>query len=542
MSAFDQFQDKIIETQSLSGVTYTTGADGQPFRIAYISPGSILNPFMEGPGLPVKYDIENAPGGQVKFYTNVAKIDPTEPTFVYAHGWTDNAIPNGTSIKTNDLWNAYTTVYGQGIDARANVIFVDWSTLAKSQGGETKEPTWEATVTKQVGEVVAQALELSGADISQTTLVGHSLGSFVVGAAANALSSFQKVSALVALDTAATNPLFPEYDIDARNGVQRTSNPFDTTPNNDKPYDFTLKIANDTFSYTVLDYGADLGSLASNEARAGTANHAYLIAYTPMDVPLLSIGPAVSNYHNGVVTAYADLILKSQGKNSEIFNPPSELSNIHFNANGSVNQNGNFDGILVAAQPWITDPKMFADVGVIGWADSLNKPNIYGTSANDVMFYDRFDQSQPQAANLYGGLGNDLIGANAKGTVSSPGIDEFSGGVGADIFYFGHIKNGIAVDPFLDPNKSGNLSYAVIKDFNAAENDKINFVWTASNMKHAYETIDKYGAGMAFYANSNDLVAFVSGMSNEAYASAIASGLINYGAARVNLDDLLMYG
>lgn len=543
-----EFSSENRHAISIDGLTYI-GKDGfnQPFKMALLKDGSTANAASFS---LIKLETKDITDGRVTFNSNVDYIDPTKPTFVYTHGWTDNGkIDNSAdaSFKSKLIYNTFVQKYG----SNANVIIVDWQNLAANRdpAEKSKEPTYESTVTKQVGEVVADALIRSGVDLNKTTLIGHSLGSFVMGAAANQIlqETGSRVGELVALDTAAGNPLFPEYDIDARNGITRGVY--------DAPYDFTTTIAQKTTSFTVMDSDGwvvgDASSMASNSARAATAQNAYLVGYVPLEDPNLAgkNGPAeVSNYHNGVVSAYADLVSKGNLDPSTIITKP-----VAYNSEGNIDLSGRFDGIIATNQPWIGNASepvsgtgtSFRSPLTMGWVyNEASYPELYGTPSNDTLFFSKLFNSV-KGVKLFGGAGADLIGGDGQ-------IDEYTGGSGPDTFFFSFIKDGKAVNAYMDGSGSANDMHAILMDFNAKD-DFIQFGYKSDQIKYELASKfnngvfnkdfdNKYGSdGVVMYSTiggKNDVIAYVLNATVAQIDDAVSAGHIIFNKT-VNLDQLL---
>lgn len=539
---FDQDLIGAAPTQ-LNGLRYINhDGYGEPFVMA-VPNGSNL-----GSKISLPTPAISAVNGEVSFKVN-GDFNPLLDTYVYAHGWTDNARVDETgSIKAKLVYDAYVTKYGTGSSKTANIVMANWESLAASTRDpldSTSEPTFESSVTKQVGEVVADALIQAGADINKTTLIGHSLGSFVVGSAANeiVLRTGMKVKELVALDTAATNPFFPEYDIDARNGYDRSL----LFGSGDAPYDFTDAIATHTTSYTVIDsfgFGNSIGNMSGasgNNDRASTADSAYLVAYISSDIGYFDLAPA-SPYHNGVVAAYADLVTKGD-LNPGLSN--SALENKHFNDYGSISPTGAWDGVLAVNRPWLQDNVIsYLPPKSIGWVSDVVNPTIYGSSGNDVLFFDQFNTENRVGATLVGGLGNDFIGAS-----TGSGVDHYRGDLGNDTFFFGFTKNQGTVLPYLDGSSFLNRgvdAYGIVDDFSLVD-DTITFGW-ARNLISISSGNDfstgtfggsklsaLYGDGVAFSASNGDLVAYIKGIDVAQAQSEISAGSIVF-STLTNLD------
>jgi pimeloyl-ACP methyl ester carboxylesterase len=482
---------------------------------------------VDGKGLPfrsampslIRKQVEDRPEGVVEFFANKIILDRKQKTFVYIHGWKDNGRVDADGAATTQLvFNRLQEAYGNSV----NIVSVNWQTLALIDPSPLSfDPGYEASVTKQVGEVVADALIRAGVDINRVILSGHSLGSFVAAAAANELKlrTGLKVRKLIALDTAATNPLWPEYDIDARNGFERS---FFTEA--DRPYDFTTDLAQATLSYTVVD-DIDLGSLASNIKRAATAQKAYLVAYVPSDYSLLNTADSAALYHSGVVAAFTDLVVKRNLA-------PMGRAARRFNEDGIPTDNGSFSGLVLAPQPWITSPtEPFRGVRSIGWADEITNPIINGSDSNDVLFFDRIYTSQRQGAQFFGRGGGDLVGGNASG-----GRDQLTGGPDRDTFFFGYTKNGTTVLPYVG---TGKVAYATVKDFNPSE-DRLTFGWSKNELaitNGGAELENRWGSGLAVRFQG-DLIAYIPGLNEQAVPELFARGAIQTGIAQ-NLDQLM---
>lgn len=544
---FDQDLIGAAPTQ-LNGLRYINqDGYGEPFVMA-VPNGSNL-----GSVISLPTPLISAVNGEVSFKVN-GDFNPLLDTYVYAHGWTDNARVDETgSIKAKLVYDAYVAKYGTDSGKTANIVMANWESLAASTRDpveNTSEPTFESSVTKQVGEVVADALLKAGADINKTTLIGHSLGSFVVGSAANeiVLRTGMKVKELVALDTAATNPFFPEYDIDARNGYDRSL----LFGSGDAPYDFTDAIATHTTSYTVIDsfgFGNSIGNMSGasgNNERASTADSAYLVAYTSSDIGYFDLAPA-SPYHNGVVAAYADLVTKG---NLHPGLSDSALENKHFNDYGSISTVGPWDGVLAVNRPWLEKNVIsFLPPKSIGWVSDVVNPTIYGSSENDVLFFDQFNTENRVGATLVGGLGNDFIGAS-----TGSGIDHYRGDLGNDTFFFGFTKNQGTVLPYLDGSSFLNRgvdAYGIVEDFSLVD-DTITFGW-ASNLISISSGNDfstgtfggsklstLYGDGVAFAASNGDLVAYIKGINVAQAQSEITAGSIVF-STLTNLDEATFF-
>jgi len=418
----------------------------------------------------------------VSFYLGEGKfkqdgiLNNGKPTYIYCPGWQDSP----QSPNSQFLWK---TMHGK-LGSSANLAIVDWSGMA-AETGKTPYPIFEASVTRQVGKAVADALIKAGASIENTTLIGHSLGSFVLGSTGKALSSNykSKPKEFVALDTA----FGLDYDTDASNG-------WDPGKPSEIPYIFTKQLAAKTSSYTASDLSGLLGSLNGDNTRAATAMNPYLVQYSPTEEwkgNLITDRDFAPAYHNAVIGTYADLFSKDLLHPDSAFDLPSKKV---FNSRGEVvAKGGEFKGVVVSPQPWISKPRDNNSdaVRAIGWLDP-DSPNampvIYGSQQNDWMFFDGFNHwlldglggavDTNKGVTLNGGGGNDNLGAYQR---DGRGIDTLIGGAGADTFHIGFQRYGRTIQPYKDKWDIDFLgkgfSHVVIKDFKTSEQDKIIFGW-----------------------------------------------------------------
>jgi pimeloyl-ACP methyl ester carboxylesterase len=240
-----------IGTASVSGLINNVQAryasvdkDGQPFVIKESS----YNPITKR----ITHTRRSDPAWMVSFRGANEPFNFRRPTYVYIHGWKDDADSSNSKI-------IYEALSSRG----ANVINVDWSTMAAIDS--IGQPTKAVTATQQVGETVADFLIKTGLPLPSATLIGHSLGSLVASSAAREIKSRmgQQIAELVALDTA----FGVAYDIDGR------TNRFDA------PLSFNTGLAKTTTSFTASDLIGGIPTSAGDNDRAATADKAYLVQY-----------------------------------------------------------------------------------------------------------------------------------------------------------------------------------------------------------------------------------------------------------------------
>jgi len=477
---------------------------------------------------------------------------PGRPTIVYAHGWKDSPGYRDTSNPSSGLdpnsssqrlFNALHERYG----ATHNILLVDWKELAANSnypGVEGKQPFAEITVTKQVGETVGFALLQAGVKPSQLTLIGHSLGSHVMNAAAQFIRARegQPIAELVGLDIA----WGVGYDIDARNGVD--INPFSLSLApplgvRDPAIQFSDNLAVKTRSYTASDL-VPATKIAGDNALAATAQRSYLVQYSPTDLTGDPVA-AIAGYHNGVIGVYADLVRKGIEDPDNYWDVDFDNS---FETNGYSDQDPNdtgmpfiFDGVIVAPQPWEKSPGGFLVPKAIGWTNGHTGITIYGSPKGDVMFHDRFNSVSISSAGtrLLGGPGDDyLVGGDPS---DNRGIDELFGNEGSDTFVFGYRRYGDNQLPYRDKwfgdvIGSGLDSYAVIMDFNP-QVDKLLLGISKDDLRfRKADDIDatlkaKWGDGVGLLYSNGDLFAYIPKLSFDA-----ASAFLNGGFAKTRYE------
>jgi pimeloyl-ACP methyl ester carboxylesterase len=438
---------------------------------------------------------------------------------VYVHGWKDSA----TSENSQLLAAALST-------ASANVILVDWSGMAAIES--PFQPSKAVTATQQVGETVADFLIKTGLPVASLTLIGHSLGSLVASSAAGEIKirTGQTISELVALDTAFGNG----YDIDAR------------TKDIQAPLTFDTGLAATTTSFTVSDLIGGIPVLAGDNERAATADKAYLVQYArSRDLPLFRSLNALDNaiqhatgLHNGVIGVFADLFQK------QALDPGRIPVRQTFNSSGKPDVDGDFDGVVVAPLPWSGNAATLRAPKAIGWSSGYDNPMIYGSNADDVLFFDLF-RDERDSAFLFGRGGNDWLIADQT---DSQGVDFLTGGRGGDQFWFGYQRYGQKTLPYLntDATESGYVdnAYAVITDFDLKA-DALQFGWKPSQIKAregssiSRELVSLYGDGTAFLRR-NDLIAYVPGLNIDTLSGLQAGGRLGY-QQFAPLDEVLFF-
>jgi hypothetical protein len=278
--------------------------------------------------------------------------------------------------------------------------------------------------------------------------------------------------------------------------------------------------------------------VAGDNERAATADHAYLVQYArSRDLPRISPDLVFTNpvehaagLHNGVIGVYADLFRK------QALNPAAIPIRQRFDTSGKPNDNGGFDGVVVAPLPWSYPAGQIPlrrAPRAIGWANRYDDPVIYGSNADDVMFFDLF-RDERDGAGLHGRGGNDWLIADQT---DSQGIDFLTGGRGSDQFWFGYERYGQKSLPYIntlaDPSGYGGNAYAVITDFNR-NTDALRFGWKSTQIKArdgsaiSGELVRLHGDGTAFMRRG-DLIAYVPGLNVTTVPGLEAGGRLGFG-------------
>lgn len=108
--------------------------------------------------------------------TGNAHIDPSLPTFVVTHGW--NPLPNRYRLTTPE---AYCRKIRARHGGQVNVLAFHWN--SRGQGS----PHANVANATQAGHSLGHMLLARGVDPTQTTMIGHSMGTIVIASAAKTM-------------------------------------------------------------------------------------------------------------------------------------------------------------------------------------------------------------------------------------------------------------------------------------------------------------------------------------------------------------------
>lgn len=121
-----------------------------------------------------------------------------------------------------------------------------------------------------------------------------------------------------------------------------------------------------------------------------------------------------------------------------------------------------------------------------GW---YGNDTIYGESGNDKLYGEQDHDTLIGGFgndDLYGGDGNDRLNGYGYAVNNDSQFDDLYGGAGADTFVLGDSWSGVFY------NETGD-GYAVIKDFNYTEGDKIEVKGNASQYQLEYKSVSGIG-------------------------------------------------
>ncbi|WP_392530653.1 hypothetical protein [Nostoc sp. C117] len=128
------------------------------------------------------------------------QLDANQRTFFLIHGW--NSSPTSSDGNLQNTGNDLQALY-----PRANIIYVDWSTIA-----DYYDYTEVASMVTWVADKLSSSINQQGIDTTKTTFVGHSLGAHISGFTSAQLQTqyTKKVKEVVGLDPAA--PFSQNFD------------------------------------------------------------------------------------------------------------------------------------------------------------------------------------------------------------------------------------------------------------------------------------------------------------------------------------------
>ncbi|MEM7726821.1 MAG: glycoside hydrolase family 9 protein, partial [Cyanobacteria bacterium P01_A01_bin.45] len=184
------------------------------------------------------------------------------------------------------------------------------------------------------------------------------------------------------------------------------------------------------------------------------------------------------------------------------------------NGNTNTENTNNSDNLQISQQNNQASQKDDSLTGGTG-NDTLsgtdNNDEMFGNAGNDTLKGKKGDdwlQGDRGNDNLIGGAGNDFLIGTKPGTSGKDERDTLQGGKGADMFALGD-KTGI----YYDNGKSadhGFTDYALVKDFNSKEGDKILLHGKAENYRLGSVSGSKSGTGILHKDSGKDeLIAIV---------------------------------
>lgn len=230
-----------------------------------------------------------SPGGSPRLWRYVlngqnSAIDNGLETVLLTHGWLGSGVTSAPSSPLGFNPGLHAAAVNLASASR-QVLFLDWGQQAIDPNPAGLAPYNAAGRINSVAawaKAPLQSLADSGATL---TLVGFSLGSYVVAQTAVQLGSGSNLR-LVALEPAAAG-LRGAYDLDsANNSADPVPNLAGTTPSG-------------SLAFVVADTNLSIG-LAADNTRAGTAQHSFLVRG-------FASGTSATDAHGAIPALYADL-------------------------------------------------------------------------------------------------------------------------------------------------------------------------------------------------------------------------------------------
>jgi len=525
----------VNDWEDITGIEYTQNVDSTPF----LKKTTELTQRFDRDNL-TKFTKVRDVKGPISFTTDPDSVTSNrsgligngKKVYLFVHGWNRSAYAHDSI----DLFKKMRS----SVDASTHIVFVDWQDLARSLHKDDVIPFSEASVTAQVGHCVADALIRAGVDPVNITLIGHSLGSFVVAATSRSLleRTGKKPYELIALDT----PYSPSgYQLDARGEGGDTSAALDFG-----------SLAVNSSSYTVAD-SHGLHAISGDNPRAASAKSAFLVRYlSPNQGDGFEIPGVATAYHNGIIGVYGDLFQKDILTPAKVMvDPPNDA----WDKDG-YEKNGPFDGVILAPRNWVDNPNgdIYDGKGNVMSANAFGwqrKHTIFASNKDDIIFIDKLRSELTYAEHpwIHALDGNDVI-------IADKGIRDVSLGHGNDTIYFGYKRYGnneIALDDASPLSWGGKQEFLVIRDYKQGaeangEYDRLMFNQKQADIgyKPAQDfdegLVRRYGPGTVIYKKGwwgwggDDLLAYVVGVQTKDIEWGINNGRINFDEPFFDLD------
>ncbi len=369
-------------------------------------------------------------------------LDRQAPTYVLVHGYQSTGGNSRNNFTPAD-WMANIAQTLRLRESDANIVLVDWEDGASSLWYNTS-----AGRTPEVGRQIATFLQTNNLTPAFTTIIGHSLGAHIAGFAGSTFRQLtgQSLGQIVGLDPA--GPSFegkgPGDRLDPTDAARVTAIHTSATLGYDDPlatYDIYANW-NDAFQPGQWNF-------AGNHSYAHTLYTELLQGYSfrQSSGALLNLNAAVNSQFTGRNDAST--------KNNRVA--------VALTLNGTGGNDALAGGIANdtvrggAGNDYITggdgNDSLFGESGHDRLYGGLGNDGVVGGTGNDILF---------------GDLGNDtLIGADPLIGLGRGESDRLTGGPGRDVFVLGTAAGVFYNDG--NPNTAGTADYALITDFNPAE-------------------------------------------------------------------------
>ncbi len=330
-------------------------------------------------------------------------------------------------------------------DANPNdtVLALDWTQVSGTKffnigpfgiaaGDLYRSGSWITPVAAAVRDKLAVEWGMPAAALN---IVGNSLGAHLASDLAASFTTYgSQVSSVTALDPASNQAkqvspydVVNGYDTDLSNGYVKNGG----TPDPIKRLDFGGAAVSRSFN--------GISSLAGNEAQAGTAKESFLFDF---GTDPNNIGQQIAQ-HNGVVTAYTNLVKTDAGGNSRLATNILGLSDTQADHQFRPNfYKGDFavspqvhEGVI----PVDTEYNPLFLVGAKA-AGEINDRIIYATNKNDVLtgtgIFGKYYNNNGNHT-YYFGDGDDIVSAGTGNDIifGGKGVDALGGSDGNNLIF-----------------------------------------------------------------------------------------------------------
>ena len=417
-------------------------------------------------------------------------------------------------------------------DANPNdtVLALDWTQVSGTKffnigplgiaaGDLYRSGSWITPVANTVRDKLVEW----GMPAAALNIVGNSLGAHLASDLAASFTSYgSQVSSVTALDPASNQARQRSpydttngFDTDLSNGYVRNGG----TPDPIKRLDFGGAAVSRSFN--------GISSLAGNEAQAGTAKESFLFDFgsDPNNIP------AQIAQHNGVVTAYTNLVTTDASGNSRLATNILGLSDTQADHQFRPNfYKGDFDVSPQVHEGVIPVDAQYNPLFLVAAkaAGGIDDRFIYATNGNDVLtgtgiFGNYYNNNGNHT--YYVGDGDDIVtaGMGNDNILGGNGVDALSGGDGNDQIF------GEAGDDFLTGDAGDDTIFGGVGDDNINAGDGRNII---------------YGdAGDDFLTGGNGINRFFGGLGNDTLGGGggqnILRGSQSSGASGSEVDTLI---